>query len=254
MVKALSLAAVAAIAIGLLWSVDAVTNVESYDETRRIDPWAERATFVYAPIRADDSSELAMGEPGYFTNDAPRVRIGFEWKLDDPSMERVTAIGSVRLVVQHEANAGKPAWTHEEWIVNGTLAGASGDALVLTGEIDIPAIEDAIEQTPGRRTDDAAWSIVARVKFFTAPNAAHAGEASDFTLPIAYTPPLYVLPGEAGTTILKDHAHTEVLHHESRDGPRALLARPAGIALLFGGLAVLARTLPALTRDEEAMA
>lgn len=247
--KVFAFAALASLSLGILWTLDAVTHVERYDEVRTIDPWSEQGAFTYAPILADGSGELAMGEPGYFTTDAPRVRIGFEWRLQDAGAERVTALASMKLVAKHAAQAGKPAWAYEEPIASATHAGAASDALAMSGEIDLPAIAARLEQTPGRRAQDATWSVVASVRFASAPNAAHAADASEFALPLTYAPPLYAFAQPA--PIGKDHAQREVIAHEDRAGPEALVRAPAGPILLLAGLAVLARTLPALARDAD---
>lgn len=247
--KALALVALAALAVGLLWSLQAATSLETIEETRTRDPWGERAAFTYAPLPADGSAALAMGEPGYFTTDAPRVRIGFEWRLQDAGAERVTALASMKLVAKHAAQAGKPAWAYEEPIASATHAGAASDALAMSGEIDLPAIAARLEQTSGRRAQDATWSVVASVRFASAPNAAHAADASEFALPLTYAPPLYAFAQPA--PIGKDHAQREVIAHEDRAGPEALVRAPAGPILLLAGLAVLARTLPALARDAD---
>jgi hypothetical protein len=249
MVKALALASFAAIALGFLWSVDAVAHVEAYDETRRVDPWAERGSFRFAPLAADGAEQPA-GEPGYFTSEAPRVRVAFTWSLDDPATERVTALGSLRLLVERAAAPGKPATSQSFDLAGGTLTGGPSDALTLEGEIDLPAVEASL----GREREGASWSLAAQVKFATAPHGAHAAEASEFVAPLAYTPPLYVLPSEAEATLVKDHARTEVVHHERQGGLAALGNEPAGVALLFAGLAGLTYALPLLSRDPEAAA
>lgn len=245
--RLLTIAALACLALGLAWSVDAATNVESYDEVERIDPWGERGSFTYAPILADGSGELPMGEPGYFTNEAPTMRVGFAWQLDDVAARRVTALGDLSLVVQHRA------WKHVVPLATGQLDGNPGDALVLEGTIDLPATEAAIEATPGRDASEATWALLAKVRFASAPSESHKGDASEFTLPIQYTPPLYSLPGESASTFSKDHASTRVVHHEAPSGPRALLREPSGPGLVLAGIAglAIAATAPR-ARDEEA--
>lgn len=248
MAKALALASLAAFALGLLWTVEAATHVESVDQVRRVDPWAEKSAFTFTPL-APDGTALAPDAPGYFTTDAPRLRVAHAWSLDDPTMERVSAMGTLALVVR-----GATGWTYEAALAEGTLAGAKGDALVMTGEIDLVATKDAILSSPGRKIEGAEWAIVARIPFASAPTAAHASDASEWRATISYTPPLYLLPSGGSAHETRDHAQTEVTRHETRAGLAALAQQPAAIALLAGGLLGLGYAIPRLDPREEASA
>lgn len=230
----------AALALGLLWSVDAATHVESYDEVSRIDPWGERGVFTYEPILVDGSGTRPMGEPGYFTSDAPTMRVAFAWALDDAAARRVTALGNLELRVGSEGS-GRAAWEHVEPLAQGQLDSNPGDALVLEGLVDLPGTQARIEKSTGRDAAAATWTLVANVRFESAPIESHRSDASEFVLPIHYTPPLYSLPDEDAASFTKDHARSETTHRESSGGIRALAANPAGPILLLGGaLGVLA--------------
>lgn len=252
MTKAIALLALAGLSFGILLSVDAITHVERYEEVRVVDPWSEKGTFTYAPLLADGSGELEMGEPGYFTTEAPRVRVAFEWALDDAGAERVTALGALRLVVHHDASRGRAAWTHTEEIANATHQGGSGDPFVLTGQIDLPAIAERIAETPGRRDDDTTWKLLATVRFASTPVLSHAADSSEFVLPFTYTPPLYTVPEQASTS--KDHSQRQVTTHEDRAGFSALMHAPMGPLLLVASVVAVVPTSSALFRDDEVTA
>lgn len=246
-----AIAALASLAMGILWSLDTATHVERWQETRLIDPWVERGAFTYEPQSTDPASPFPMGEPGYFTTDAPIVRVRFAWTLDDPGAERVTAVASLRVVISQPGGSGRAAWTHEELLDDATFAGAPDEPLVLTGDVDLPALEATIRETPRRDPASATWSVIARVRFESAPHDAHRADASEFTLPLTYTPPLYVLPGEDEATQTKDHTAHEIVPHERRAGLEALAARPIGPALaVLGAIAVL-YALPRAMRPAE---
>lgn len=244
----MALAALCALAVGILWSLQAATGAHAYDEVSRADPWGERGTFTYAPLLADGSGELPMGEPGYFTTDAPRVRVSFAWTLDDASAERVAAMGDLFLVARHES----PAWTERIPIAQGTYDGAADGPLLLSGEIDLPAAQARIMETPGRDASDATWAFVANVRFASAPVAAHKADASAFELPLTYTPPLYTLPGADGASSAKDHAREIVAHHAAPSPLASLVARPAGPALVALGLVGLLLYLRERPAEEDA--
>lgn len=246
-----AIAALASLAMGILWSLNEATQVERWQETRMIDPWAERGAFAYEPLSADSGSPLPMGEPGYFTTDAPVVRVRFTWTLDDDDAERVTALGSLRVVISQAGGSGRAGWTHERLLDDATLAGTPDEPLVLDGEVDLTALDAAIRETPRRDPASATWSIVARVRFESAPESAHRADASEFTLPLTYAPPLYVLPAEDEAVQTKDHTAHEIVPHERRAGLEALAARPIGPALALLGALVLLRALPRVLRPTE---
>lgn len=224
--------ALVSLAFGLMWTVDAATEVEVYDELTRVDPWGERGAFTYAPLLADGTAR-PMGEPGYFTTDAPRMRVAFAWTLDDAAARRVTALGELALRVEHAS------WTHVEPLGEGQLDANPGNPLAIEGVVDLPAVEERIEATPGRDASAGRWSLVATVRFESTPVSAHRSDGSEFVLPIQYTPPLYSLPGEEGSIVTKDHAREQVTRHEDAGGVAALVARPAGPLVLLAGLAGL---------------
>lgn len=241
--RALGALALCALAVGILWSLQAATAVEAYDEVSRADPWSERGAFTHAPLLADGSGELPMGEPGYFTTDAPRVRVGFEWTLDDPRAERVAAVGDLALVVRHD----KPAWSERIPLAEGTYNGAADGALVLSGEADLLAARARIEDVPGRDAGAARWAFVATIRSASGADAAE----STFELPFAFTPPLYTLPGASDASTTKEHANEVVTHHDAPSPLAALAARPAGPALAGLGAVGL---LFALRDRQEALA
>lgn len=249
--RILAFASLAALALGILWSLEAATHVERTEQVRTLDAWSEQGKLTYEPLRADNST-LPMGEPGYFTTEAPRVRLLFAWTMLDEEAERVTALGDLKLIVQRDATAGRAAWTHTENVASATLAGPPAEPLAMSGEIDLPGTEARIRETPGRDPAGAKWSLVATVRFASAPEEAHAADASEFSFPISYTPPLYVLPDEAHAAMSKDHTQRETTTTETEGGLRALVERPVGVGLLLAGLAGLAATVPTLSRDEEA--
>ena len=242
--------ALASLALGILWSLQAATYGEATTELRRVDPWAERATFTYAPL-LEDGTELAMGEPGYFTTHAPRVRVGFAWTLDDPRAERVTALGELQLVVRHDASGGRPAWNDARTLAEGTLEGDAPEPLTLEALLDLPAESARIESVPGRDASRATWTLVANVRFASAPVVEHRAERSGFEMPLSYTPPLYSLPPPDALSLTKDHTKTQVVHHPAPSAAESLAARPAGPALLVVGLVGLALSLPRLASEEE---
>lgn len=230
--RLLAAAALSTLALGILWSLDAVTDTPTTTIVQAVDPWGERGAFQYAPILADGSGELAMGEPGYFTSEAPRLRVLFDWALDDPAAERVAAAGELLLVVRHE----KPTWTDITRLAEGTYEGPADGTLALSGEVDLTAVEARLKATPGRDLSSARWAFVANVRFASVPLAEHRADASVFELPLTYTPPLYTLPGADATSSTKDHTRSQV---EERDAPSplaALAARPVGPAFVALGL------------------
>lgn len=250
--RAVALASLACLALGILGVLDAATHVERYTEVRVVDPWKEQGTFVYEPLLADGTGALPMGEPGYFTHDAPTMRVRFTWGLDDPAAERVTALATLKLVLSHPASPGRAAWTHAHEIASVTHVGAAADPLVLEGVVDLPAIAQAA--TGGgaqRRVEDADWSFVASVRFESAPNAAHRADASEYTLPLTYAEPLYVLPAEGDAVEVKDHAQREASTREAVGGAQAVLADPGALLLLALGVVGLAWSLPRLDRPDD---
>lgn len=249
--KAIALIALACLAIGILWSLQATTGITRYDQVITTDPWGETATYTYAPLRADGSGSLTMGEPGYFTHDAPTTLIGFAWRLDDDTAERVTALGTMKLLVKHEASQGRAAWSFTETLAEGTLSGTASEALSLEGLVDFKAVTQRIEATAGREIEGSTWSVLSQVRFASVPTADHAADATAYELPISYTAPLYVFPDAHALTSTKDHTQRETVHHEQVGGLPALAAKPLGPTLLLAGIAGLAGTLPRLARDEE---
>lgn len=254
--RAIALGALACLALGILASLDAVTHVERYTEVDVVDPWAETGAFTYEPLLADGSGALPMGEPGYFTHDAPRVAVRFAWTLDDPTAERVTALGSLTLTLSQDAAPGRAAWTHVEELASATHAGAATDPLLLEGVVDLPAVARAAaaggsEGGPHRRVQDAAWTIRASVRFESAPNGEHRADESAFDLPLAYAEPLYVLPDADDATETKDHAQRIGTTREVGGGANALLTEPGALLLLALGAGGLAWALPRLRLDEE---
>lgn len=241
--RLIAAAALVALALGILWSLQAATDAPPTEVTRTVDPWVERGAFRYAPILSDGSGELAMGEPGYFTTQAPRVRVAFDWTLDDAASERVAAVGELLLVVEND----KPAWSDTTRLAEGTYEGPAEGSLVLVGEVDLTAIEARLAQTPGRDPAAARWSFVADVRFASAPVATHRSDASAFELPLSYAPPLYTLPGEDAAHVTKDHTSHVIERTPPPSGLDALAARPIGPALVALGLVALyaaSRDLP----------
>lgn len=244
--KLLALLFLGCLAIGILWTVDTVTAVREHREVRLVDPWAEEATFTYEPF-ATDGRPLATGEPGYFTTEAPRVRVGFAWDLADPTSTSYTAAGTLSLVVHHEADRG--AWSHVEPIANATRVGAPGEPLRLVGEVDLAKVADALRDA-GRAEDEATWTFVASVAF--AASSTHASDASEFTLPFRHTPPLYTFPPDDALTLAKDHAQRESLVRVERPGVGALAERPLAPALLLAGALGAFWSFRALIEEETA--
>lgn len=241
--RIVALVALAALALGTLWTLQAATAVDRVERTVTRDAWAEEATLVAEPLRVD-GTPLAGGEPGYFTSDAPTARLTHTWSLRDEEAERLTAIGRLALVVRHDATPGRPAWTHEEVLATGTLAGDALQPLVLVGTLDLPASDARIRETPGRDPSDATWQLVATVRFASAPEEGHAADASAFVYPLSYSPPLYVLPDADDSAHVKDHAARESVVEESPRGFAGLRAAPAGPILLLAAVAGLAYVLP----------
>lgn len=232
--------------MGIVGTVDAVTAVHEHREVRVVDAWAEDGAFTYAPL-GPDGQAFPSGEPGYFTTEAPRVRVGFAWHLVDPSSASYTAAGALSLVVHHEAARG--AWTHVELLANATRTGAPGEPLQLVGEVDIARVESLLQEA-GRAEDDATWTFVASVTFATA--GGRAGDASEFTLPIRHTPPLYTFPPEDALSLTKDHAQRESVTRVERPGALALAERPLAPALLLAGALGALWSFRALTEEESA--
>lgn len=245
--KALALAATACVAVGLLLALQAATSERAVQEIRESDPWGERAAFRYQPL-APDGAALPTGEPGYLTSDAPTMRAGFTWQLDDPTAERVAGVASLTLVVRHDA---RPTWTHSETLAEASLAGDVATPLALEGIVDFAALEERIAATPGQDARDADWRLVAEVRFASAPTIGHADDASRFELPIGYAPPLYTLPVENALDVSKDHTERETLVTMQQDGARGWLAKPFGPLLALAGVALLAHAGPAARRDDE---
>lgn len=241
--------ALACLAIGLVWTLESASAVVRWTEERVHDPWQERGAFTYHPLLADGSGTLAMGEPGYFTSDAPTVRARFSWRLQDPSAERVSAAGAMRVVVSSPSSPGKPAWEHVEPLADATLAGKPTDALELEGVLDLVGLG---ERLAPRGLEDATWTVVADVRFASAPSSHHAAERSSFTLPLTYAPPLYTLPPPPALGTAKDHAVREDVVHEEARGLAGLRDRPLAPALLLVGLAAVVATRH--VRIEEASA
>lgn len=244
--KLLALLFLGCLATGILWTVDAVTQVHEYREVRVVDAWSERGAFTYEPL-TPDGQPLPTGEPGYFTTEAPRLRVGFAWDITDPTASSYSAAGELALVVRHEAERG--AWTHTEPLANATRAGAPGETFQLGGEVDLPRVEAALRDA-GRELDDATWTILARVSFASTPE--HAVDASEYALPLRHTPPLYTLPTGDALALAKDHAQRESVAHVDRPGLRAIGERPLAPALLIVGALGSLWSFRALTEEDPA--
>lgn len=236
----LTLAALAALALGTLWSVDAVARVDRHELVHREGVWRERGDFAYeVPVENGsavygDVTVLGMGEPGYFTTLSPRILVAFAWSHDDA--RAATTDAHVALFVE-VAPAESGAWTHRTPLANATARLAPGESLRVGGDIDIPAIEAAAQEAArlqGRRLDAAEWRVVAEVKH--AREASPESESSRFVLPIEYDAPLYRLPDEAGARGVREHGETRVVVQESRPGAVGLVREPVGPTLAIAGV------------------
>lgn len=250
--RAIALVALACLALGILWSLQVTTRVTTYEQVIERDPWLEKGAFAYEPLLADGSGSLAMGEPGYFLHEAPTARVRFAWALDDPEAQRVTALGTMRLVVHHDAAQGRAAWTHDEELASATLAGGPEETLALEGIVDFAAVEERIEATPGRSIDGATWVVLVQVRFASAPVAAHAADASAFEMPIDVASPLYAFPGADALSLVHDHTERERVTRAEAAGPAALASSPAGPILVLVGLGALLYALPRLEEEVHA--
>ncbi len=229
---ALAAVALAALALGTLWSTQAASATRVQVATIPApDAWTESATFTYRVPVANASGPyaagtvLGMGEPGYFTTISPRFEVAFRWEPEGLPAARLTASGTLKLIVQ-----GAGGWRFEAPLDNRT---ASGQALALGGVVDLPAIQRDVEAA-GHDASNASWAVVARVAY-----AAPGVQSSTFTLPIQYDPPLYVLPSAEALATTTAHGQPETRVTQTRAGLPGLLGAPAAPALALAGVGAL---------------
>lgn len=240
--RALALVALACLALGIAGTVDAVTHVERTEEERIFDVWQEGGEFRYEPLPAEGGEPLPMGRPGYLTQDAPVLRVLFEWALQDAAAARTTARAELVLHVQGAPDAARGPWEHVETLARTRPSEAQSANLTLSGRTDIPALAERL-RFEGRALEGSTWRYVARVHFSTESETAPRNATSEYVLPLDYTPPLYALPPAEALVDARGHSQREVIPHEHRPGAAALLAQPLAPILLiagaFGGVALL---------------
>lgn len=235
---ALAAGALAVLALGLLWTTQAVTATERFDEVHRRDPWAERGNFTVDGI----------GEPGLLTTLHPVLDVGFGWRAQDPRAERVTALGVLEVRVDAPAGPGREAWSHQEELASATLAGHASDPLELRASLDLPDLRARLKEAHPAWDGEATWTLAAVVRFATAPTTEHKSDGSEFLLPFTYDDPLVVLPPASQAETVKDHTVVDTTTREESMGFQGLLARPAGPLALVAGVAGL---LALRARDDE---
>jgi hypothetical protein len=241
--------------IGGLWLADAATHVERTQSVEQQHRWVERGAFAYSvPVeRASpvfpNGTVLGMGEPAYFSTVSPRVLLNFTWWLEEPAAVPVDAAGFVKAVVRAEAPDGRAYWTLEEPLANGTLAGM-GQALVMSGVLDVPALDARLHDTLrelGMGEAKTTWQVVAEVRFAARASWGAVQNESVFRMDMDRSPPLYMLPGPDLASSAYAHAEERVLVQESRAGFVAALRAPlplAAVGLGGLGLALAARARP----------
>lgn len=242
---ALAAAALVALALGTLWSTQAVAAPQREVVTIPApDAWRETGRFTYA-VPVENASGpypagtvLGMGEPGYLTTLSPHALVTFAWSAEGLRAERVTGHASLRLVVQ-----GASGWRVERDLANLTFDQAPDAPVRLDAVLDVAGTLSGL-RSAGHADETATWSLVARVA-----RAAPEPAAQAFTLAVHVDAPLYVLPAPSALATVVPHGEPRVEVHEERAGAAGLLRAPAGPLLALAGAGVLALVLRAKEED-----
>lgn len=261
-----TLASVAAIALGALWAADAAQAVERLESASIEGRFVEEGAFTYSvtvlrPSPAfREGTVLGMGEAGYFTTVAPRVDLAFRWSIPEPAGARAAAAVSLELVVSATSPTGRAYWTLRYPLAEATHAGAADEGVLLRAFFDFDRVLPDVANTTqalGANGARIAWEVVATAKYAADGPGFEARNASRFALPIDVDAPLYVLPDEDGARFVREHGTPRVRVEERVAGVAGVLERPLALAPIGLGIVGLAlvvrerRPRPEDARGEE---
>lgn len=248
-----TLASVAAIALGALWAADAARAVERLESASLEGRFVEEGAFTYSvtvlrPSPAfREGAILGMGEAGYFTTVAPRVDLAFRWSIPEPAGARAAAAVSLELVVSATSPTGRAYWTLRHPLAEATHAGPADEGVLLRGFFDFERVLQEIDNTTqalGASGARISWEVVATAKYAADGPGFEARNASRFALPVDVDAPLYVLPDADAARFVREHGTPRVRVEEREAGVAGVLDRPLALAPIgFGvvGLALVAR-------------
>lgn len=247
---ALALAIAVALAGAALLVTEArrpVTHRETVEESR----WSEEAAFSYVvPITRNASAwpgeeTLPAGEPVYYRTITDQIPLEFRWRADDAELVRGAAEGSMVARVVALAPDGREFWRIERTLAQARTETPHED-LVLAGALPLDALvaeSTRISQQLPPGEARIRWSVEAVVAYAHERADGPAAGKSNFTLPIEAADPRFDLPGPEALEWSRPHATYTTRATERPAGWGAALADVRAIALLGGGLALVAATL-----------